>query len=133
YWNVSDIEAVNGPRVPDAASAPHAFRVAFVLVTAHGNAASSSDLAKLEAIRSRFTPYFAAATHYRGTADCSLDSHAGRVCIAPPPPPDLEHAAPSRTVRARVLLSHAGIPIAVDPASVRLLWRPQFGGAFNSV
>jgi hypothetical protein len=133
WWNVSDIEAVHGPRVPDAAGAPHAFRVAFVLVTAHGNAASASDLAKLEAIRSRFGPYFAAATRHLGTVDCSLDSHAGRVCIAHTPLPDLENPAQARTVGARVFISQAGIPIAVDPSSVRLFWRAQFGGAFNSV
>jgi len=133
FWNVSDIEAVNGPRVPDAASAPHAFRVAFVLVTAHGNAATPADLAKLEAIRTRFSPYFAAATRYRGTVDCSLDSHAGRVCIVDTPLPDLENAAQPRAVGARVFISQGGIPIAVDPSSVRLFWRPLGGGPFNSV
>ncbi|MBI1799990.1 MAG: hypothetical protein HYR73_09955, partial [Candidatus Eisenbacteria bacterium] len=37
WWRVSDIEAVNGPRVPDAASSPHTFRLATVLVTPHGS------------------------------------------------------------------------------------------------
>ena len=132
-WNVSDIEAVNGPRAPDAASAPHAFRMAVVLVTAHGNAATPADLAKIEAIRSSFEPYFAAATRYRGSVDCSLDSHAGRVCIAHTRLPDLESAAQPRSVKARVYISQGGIPIDVDPASVRLFWRAAGGGAFNQV
>jgi len=133
WWHVSDVEAVNGPRVPDAASAPHAFRMAVVLVTAHGSAASPADLAKLEAIRSSFGPYFAAATRGLGSIDCSLDSRAGRVCIAHTPLPDLESAAQPRTVGARVFVSQAGIPIAVDPGSVRLFWRPAGGGAFGEV
>ena len=133
WWHVSDIEAVNGPRVPDAASAPHAFRMAVVLVTAHGSAASASDLAKLEAIRSSFEPYFAAATRYRGSIDCSLDSRAGRVCIAHTPLPDLESAAQPRAVGARVFISQAGIPIAVDPGSVRLFWRAYGAMSYNEV
>ena len=43
WWHVSDIEAVNGPRAPDAASAPHAFRMAVVLVTARGTARGTTD------------------------------------------------------------------------------------------
>src|SRR5438128_2415120 len=113
WWHVSDIEAANGPRVPDAAHSPHAFRLGLVLVTAHGNAATSADLAKLEAIRSAFGPYFAAATRYRGSVDCSLESHAGRVCIVHTPLLDLESTSQARTVGAHVFISQAGIPIAL--------------------
>ncbi|HEY2956152.1 MAG TPA: hypothetical protein VGK89_12980 [Candidatus Eisenbacteria bacterium] len=133
WWQVSDIEAVHGPRVPDAASAPHSFRLGIALVTAHGSGASAADLAKLEGIRSRFTPYFAAATRYLGTVDCTLDSRAGRVCIAHQALPDLEIAAASRNVGARAYISQAGIPIALDPASVRLFWHAAGGGAWNEV
>ena len=133
WWHVSDIEAANGPRVPDAAHSPHAFRLGLVLVTAHGNAATSADLAKLEAIRSAFGPYFAAATRYRGSVDCSLESHAGRVCIVHTPLLDLESTSQARTVGAHVFISQAGIPIALDPSSVRLFWRPAGNGPFNMV
>ena len=87
----------------------------------------------VEAIRSSFGPYFAAATRYLGAADCSIDSRAGRVCITHTPLPDLESAAEPRNVGARVFISQAGIPIAVDPASVRLFWRAAGGGAYSEV
>jgi hypothetical protein len=80
WWHVSDVEAVNGPRVPDAASAPHAFRMAVVLVTAHGNAATPADLAKLEAIRSTArstrTPAACASRTRRSPISRARPSHA---------------------------------------------------------
>jgi len=133
WWQVGDVEAVEGVRVPDAASAPHAFRMALVLVTARDSAASAADLAKLEAIRSQFEPYFARATRYRGTMDLSLDSRAGRVCFTHSPLPDLESVSQARPVGARIRISQAGIPIALDLGSPRLFWRPAGGGAYNEV
>ena len=133
WWHVSDIEAVHGPRVPDAASAPHAFRMAFILVTANGNAATPADLSKLETMRSRFPGTFAYATRGRGTLDASLDSRAGRVCIAHTPLPDTETPLASRPVGCRVTIAQAGIPIALDPASVAALWRPAGGGGWTRI
>jgi hypothetical protein len=133
WWHVSDIEGANGPRVPDAASAPHAFRMAVALVTARDSAASAADLAKLEAIRSQFPAYFEKATRYHGTIDLTLDSHAGRVCIAHQNLGDIESALQTRPVGARVSIAQGGIPIALDPGSVELFWRPAGGGAFDSV
>lgn len=131
HWTVDDIERLNGPRVPAAAQAPHHFRIAFVLVTPRGQAATAADLDKLESFRQAYGPYFAYATRGRGTVDLTLDSQAGRVVIGHEPLPDTEDVAASRTVGARVTIAQAGIPLAVDPASVRLHWRA--GGGWNEV
>ena len=133
WWHVSDIEAVHGPRVPDASVAPHVFRVAFVLVTARDSAASAADLAKLGNFRARFGPYFAAATQGFGAVDLSLASQAGRVHIAHAPLHDTEDALSPRPVGARVTIAQGGIRIAVDPSSARAFWRPVGAGPFTAI
>src|SRR5262249_13699601 len=82
FWNVADLEAANGVRVPDYASAPHTFRVGFILVTPHGQGATQADLNELENIRGLMASTFATYTRDAGAIDASLDSHAGRVVIA---------------------------------------------------
>lgn len=126
-WTVDDIEAVHGPRVPDAATAPKSWRVGFVLVVPRGQAAAPADLAKLGALRARFGPWFDAATGGRGAVDVGLASRAGTVAIAHEPLRDAEDPAAPRAVGARVSVVPGGIPIALDPGAVRLHWRANGG------
>src|SRR5262249_11973221 len=119
WWKVSDIEAANGPRIPDAASSPHAFHVGFLLVTPHGSPAIDADLTKLGVFRSRFVSFFEAGTGGRATMDVSLGSRAGRVRIAAARLPDTEDFASPRALGAHVSIDQGGIRLAVDPASVR--------------
>ena len=133
WWKLDDIERQNGVRLPDASSAPRHWRVGFVLVTPRDTAATAGDLAKLEVIRERFPQTISASTWYRGSVDCSLDSRAGSVVIQHAPLSDTEDALSPRVVSARVTIAQAGIPLAVDPASVTLHWRTGTGGAFQDV
>ncbi|HTK30459.1 MAG TPA: hypothetical protein VL332_00745 [Candidatus Saccharimonadaceae bacterium] len=133
FWHVSDIEAVHGPRVPDAASAPHTFRIAMVLLVARGTDPTADDLAKLGVIRDRFPSTFAVATQGRGAVDPTLLSHAGRVRLAHRPLADTEDTSSPRTVVARAWIDPAGIPIALDPSSVKAWWRVAGSGAYAAV
>ncbi len=69
---IEDVIAVEGPRVPDAAQAPHRLRQAFVLVADSEAPASAPRVAALSRIRARFGPWYGAATRGRGIADSSL-------------------------------------------------------------
>jgi hypothetical protein len=66
-FEIDDIIAANGPRVPDAASAPHEFRMAFALVVPRGEAATASDLAFLEQFRLDWEEFFHVETESLGT------------------------------------------------------------------
>lgn len=130
YWKVDDVERLNGARVPDAATAPKNFGLAFVLIVPQGASATPADLQKLENLRTAFVPYFAYATRGKGTIDVSLDSHAGKVAIAHTPLNDTEDTMSPRPVGARITIDPGGIPIALDASSARLHWR-QNGGAWS--
>lgn len=132
-WTVDDIERVHGPRVPDAAASPHAWRVAFVLVVPHGTGATAADLAKLGAIRARFPQVMTEATGGRGGVDVSLPSRAGRLVIATDPLPDTEDAGAPRTLVARVAREGGAAPLAVDAATVLAHWRAGTGGPWQDV
>ena len=132
-WTVADLEALNGPRVPDGAVAPHVFRLGIILVTARGNAATPADLAEVENIRTLYEGYFATATQGFGTVDTHLDSHAGSVSIAHDPLKDRLDIDTPVPVGAHIGIDPAGIPIALDPASPRMFWRLGNAGAFNEV
>jgi uncharacterized protein (TIGR03437 family) len=69
---IEDLVAAQGPRVPDSTVSPRRFRIAFVLLTAAGTQPTAADLAKLEAYRSQFESYFAAATGGRATIETQL-------------------------------------------------------------
>ncbi len=71
--NVSQIAARCGQRVPDAASAPKEFRVAFILVTEQGARASNATLEKIENYRDSLVRYFRVATDRRASLDASLN------------------------------------------------------------
>jgi len=133
WWKMSDIIAVNGPRLPDPSTAPHAFRLGFILVIPNGSPADPGDLAKLEGLRSRLSAAFAYATRGRATMDCTLSSRAGSVVIAHHPLPDTENPPASRPIGCRVTIDQAGIPLTVDPSSVAALWRPAGGGGWTSI
>lgn len=131
WWRVDDVERVHGPRMPDGAVAPRAFRVAFVLATLHGTDATPADLAKLEQIRQRFPAFMADATGQRFTVDCTLESRVGRVAIAHEPLGHTEDALSPRPLAARVRMEGGGLAAGI--ASATLWWRPGTSGAFAPV
>ncbi len=120
---IDQLEAASGPRLPEAAFAPHQVRAAFVLIVPRGNAASAADLAKLETIRAAFPATVQQYTAGRMTLDASLDSHAGRLRLEHAGLPDTEAENVSRAVGLKVSVEAAGIPIAVHPNGVYLSWR----------
>ena len=132
-WQVADIEAAEGVRVPAAGAAPSQFRVAFVLVTPRGTDATPADLAKLEVIRSRFPSTVSTSTEGRMTVDVALDSKTGHVVIAHSPLSDTEDTAGPRNVGARITIAQAGTPITLVPSSVTLYWRWTTSGAFSAM
>jgi len=132
-YGIEDVISINGPRVPGEAASPHAMRLAFVLVTPRGSGATPADLAKLATIRSAFPSTVASYTGGRMTVDVTLTSQAGRVRIEHERLSDTEQPSVPRTVRARVSVDPAGIPIAVDPSGVSVKWRIDPGASWTSV
>src|SRR5205085_5586465 len=61
-----------GPRLPDAASAPKSFRVAFILLTESGAQPSTATLQKMSAYRDALVRYFSIATDRLGALDATL-------------------------------------------------------------
>lgn len=133
WWRVSDIERVHGPRVPDGAVAPRAFRVGFALITPHGVDATPADLAKLDAIRLRFPRTMRDGTLQRFDVDVTLAPAPARVVIEHAPLGDTEVTSAARSVRARVRAAGGRPPLAVDAGSVTLWWRPGTSGPFSPV
>jgi uncharacterized protein (TIGR03437 family) len=81
--NINDVIQANGPRVPDAASAPKSFRAAWVLVTMPGAQASSATLGKLLRYRLAWESYFAQATDYLASLNAGLsESNISRTISA---------------------------------------------------
>jgi hypothetical protein len=131
WWRLDDIESAEGVRAPDAASSPHAFHVATVLVTPSHTPATAADLDKLGLIRAKFPAYFATATSGRASMDLTLHSHAGSVHIRHVPLTDTEATLTPRTIGARVTIDQAGIRLAIDPASVFAFVRTNGAGSWN--
>ena len=69
---IDDIIAFEGERQPSSATAPKAFKMAFVLLEPPGKRASRASLAKLDRIRRRWETYFHAATDSHATVDTRL-------------------------------------------------------------
>jgi hypothetical protein len=69
---LADVIAAEGRRQPSASEAPRRLRQAFVLVADAEAPASQERLATVARIRSRFGPWYAAATRGRGSADSTL-------------------------------------------------------------
>lgn len=122
-WDVADIERVHGARLPASQSGGDTVRVAFVLVTPRGSAATSADLAKLGLIRSRFAGTIAAATGGRLPISLDTEPLAGPIAIAHDPLPDLESMASPRRVAARITVGAGARRHGVDPAGARLRFR----------
>ncbi|HEV2105038.1 MAG TPA: hypothetical protein VGU27_04850, partial [Candidatus Eisenbacteria bacterium] len=133
WWTVDDIERVHGPRVPDAAAAPRAFRVAFALVVPRDSDATAADLAKLDTVRTRFPGTIAASTAGGMSVDVSLPSQPGELGLAATPLHDTEDAADPRPVGVRAFVAGTGRATAVDPASVTLHWRASPTAAFAAL
>jgi hypothetical protein len=69
---IEDVIAAMGPRQPSAATAQKAFREAFVFVVSQGSRESSTDLDKLERIRTAWETYFSDSTGRRGTMNARV-------------------------------------------------------------
>ena len=132
-WTVDDIERLNGPRVPASGEGGDTVRVAFLLVTPRGSAASEADLAKLGVIRDRFAATIAGATLGRMVVESRPEPLAGPIVIAHEPLPDTEDIASPRPVRARITVGAGARPHQVDAASVLLHWQADGLGAEQSV
>ncbi|HKS39691.1 MAG TPA: hypothetical protein VJX74_03685, partial [Blastocatellia bacterium] len=70
--SIDQIIEREGPRVPDVADSPKEFRVAFILLTEQGTAASSSTIKKMDRYRDALVRYFSTATNRRGSLDSTL-------------------------------------------------------------
>jgi hypothetical protein len=69
---IDQVIAAEGPRVPPAARSPRTFSTAFVLVGEGGAFPSEASIAKIDAIRAAWEPYFADATDGRGAVSTAL-------------------------------------------------------------
>lgn len=70
--HVEQIISREGPRLPDAATAPKTFRVAFILLTDSGAQASAATLQKMNTYRDALVRYFSIATDRIGSLDTTL-------------------------------------------------------------
>jgi hypothetical protein len=70
---IADVLAALGPRSPDAARASRLWRQAYVLVADRSAPATEARVGTVARIRSRFEPYYAAATGGRGVALTHLE------------------------------------------------------------
>jgi hypothetical protein len=70
--NVAQIVAHEGPRIPDATTAPKEFRVAFILLTEQGSTPASVTLEKLARYRDSLISYFSVSTGRRASLSASL-------------------------------------------------------------
>ncbi len=87
--SVGDVIDLLGERTP-AADGSKVFRMGFVLVTARGEVAAPTDLAKLERIRRSYGPYFRAATEGRARVWSRMARPRGETAVveAEPLPPE---------------------------------------------
>jgi hypothetical protein len=69
---IDQIIAAEGQRVPDFRKAPHAFDMAFILVSEAGQFPSEESIAKIDRIRAAWESYFAAATDGHGAVRTAL-------------------------------------------------------------
>jgi hypothetical protein len=69
---IDDIIAAEGPRVPEAAKAPHTFNMAFILVAQADQFPSDDSIAKVDRIRAAWEPYFAQATDGHGSVSTAI-------------------------------------------------------------
>jgi hypothetical protein len=80
--SVDQIVEREGPRVPDAASAPKSFRIAFILLTESGKAPSNAILNKLDRYREALVRYFSVATGRRATLESSASGESRKNSLA---------------------------------------------------
>ncbi len=65
--SVDQIVAADGPRVPPAAQAQHAFKAAFIYLIRPGDTATNAQLAALATVRNEWMTHFSVLTGGRGT------------------------------------------------------------------
>jgi hypothetical protein len=69
---ISEVIAAMGPRSPAFGEAPRVWRQAWIFVSV-GGPPSEADLAKVEAFRAAWEPFYAASTEGRGAVEARLD------------------------------------------------------------
>jgi len=69
---IDDLIAVQGQRAPAAADSPRTLRQAFIYIVTNGRSLDSSQVTKLDRIRTQWEPFFLAATEGRMTAVTKL-------------------------------------------------------------
>jgi hypothetical protein len=69
---IEQIVEAEGRRLPDHTVEQRLYRFAFILVTAEGQDATADQIARVDAARREFEPYFRRATDERAAADTSL-------------------------------------------------------------
>ena len=73
---IQHIIEVEGPRVPNADRSPRLHRQAFIYVVGRGSTADPDDVAKLDAIRRQWEPWFSEATEGRMRVETRLNPGA---------------------------------------------------------
>ena len=71
--SINDVIQANGPRLPDASSAPKSFRAAWVLVTMPGAQPAGATLSKLLRYRLAWESYFNQATDYLASLNAGIN------------------------------------------------------------
>lgn len=96
--SVDDVIAAEGPRLPAAADSQHEFRVAFLLVTRPGDAATDDEIAAIARIRRELATRFMVLTGGAGVLDVAPQAPPGSPGQPTPIPGE-----PPRTGPANVL------------------------------
>ncbi len=73
FVDVNDVIEIEGARVPNAASSPKIFRMAFILLTQQGVPVSQAHLDQIEGYRTAWEHYFDEETEFRGAVVTLLD------------------------------------------------------------
>jgi hypothetical protein len=126
FFDISQITAVNGLRLPLPAASPKVRRMGWILLVRNGEVPTAADLAKIDLYRSQYEPHYAAAVHGLASVDTHLNSVAGSVAIAHVPLKDTEDGAP-RAVQATMNIAQKSRLIGFDASSPRLHYRANAG------
>ena len=89
---ISDIIAINGPRIPDAASSLKDFRVAFILLATGADGPTQEEIDKVEVVRRYWPPFFHRATNNLATMVSTLDGSVEAVRL----PSDVSEEEPEK-------------------------------------
>ncbi|HEY6324562.1 MAG TPA: hypothetical protein VJA16_23705 [Thermoanaerobaculia bacterium] len=99
--SVDDIIAADGPRVPAAAQAQHAFKAVFVFLVRPGDVVTDDQLAAIDQVRREAMTHFSVLTGGRGTLDIATEP----LPPAPGSPPPVQGGRCARPRPALATLS----------------------------